>query len=468
MAKAKTNLMAPLQKGLVGLVGGSSTTVVVPGAMGADNPDKEVRVGLWVVFAFFGIFLGWSALCRVDAAVYAQGKIIVSGNRQTVQNKVGGVVKKLMVHEGDYVKQGQVLMQLAGDESLASTESYRAQFISLKAQEARLLAEEVGATSFAEPKEFASYTGDDRTLANEAMQVQRHAMAARRQSLGAQMSVLSQQAAQSREQILGTQERIDANAKQQALTSDELDGVRALNAKGFAPKTRVRSLESDLAGLQGDNGNLRAGIAQANAVISESRMRSLTLQRQNDQDIVNELRDTQSKLSGVLPQLDAASTEYDRTSVRAPVTGKVMGLTASTEGGVVGPGEKIMDIVPENEPLVIEAMVQPNDGDDIRPGQNAQVKFNSLHERDMPELTGKILDISGDSFQDQKTGQSFYKARIEVSAKSLQDIARVRGRGDVIRPGMPAEVIVPIKKRTVLSYLLEPITETFWKSMHEH
>ncbi len=468
MAKAKTNLMAPLQKGLVGLVGGPSTTVVVPGAMGADSPDKEVKTGLWVVFAFFGVFLGWSALCRVDAAVYAQGKIIVSGNRQTVQNKVGGVVKKLMVHEGDYVKQGQVLVQLAGDESLASTESYRAQFISLKAQEARLLAEEVGATNFAEPKEFASYTGDDRTLVNEAMQVQRHAMAARRQSLGAQMSVLAQQAAQSHEQILGTQERIDANTKQQALTSDELDGVRALNAKGFAPKTRVRSLESDLAGLQGDNGNLRAGIAQANAVISESRMRSLTLQRQNDQDIVNELRDTQSKLSGVLPQLDAASTEYDRTSVRAPVTGKVMGLTASTEGGVVGPGEKIMDIVPENEPLVIEAMVQPNDGDDIRPGQNAQVKFNSLHERDMPELTGKILDISGDSFQDQKTGQSFYKARIEVSAKSLQDIARVRGRGDVIRPGMPAEVIVPIKKRTVLSYLLEPITETFWKSMHEH
>jgi HlyD family secretion protein len=465
---AKTNLLAPIRTGLTRLIDGPSTGVTVPEAAATDSPDRDVRTGMWVVFGFFVVFVGWAALARVDAAVTARGKIIVSGDRQQVQNKTGGVIKKVLVHEGDLVTKGQVLVELAGDESQASTESYTAQYISLKAQEARLIAEEIGAATFAEPAEFAKYTGADRALVDQAMQVQRRAMQARRQSLGAQLSVLAQQEAQSRETIRGTQERIDANQKQQKLTNDELSGVKSLNEKGYAPTTRVRSLESSLAGLEGDNGALRANIAQANATISESQMRAVTLRRQSDQDIVTELRDTQSKLSNILPMLGAAKTEFDRTQIRAPVTGKVMGLITTTEGAVLTPGEKVMDVVPEYAPLVIEAYVSPQDGDDIRAGQVAQIRFTSMHERDMPEMTGKVLDVSGDSFQDQKTGESFYKARVEVSRDSLAKIAQLRGRNDVVRPGLPVEVVVPTRKRTVLGYLFEPINETFSHSFHEH
>ncbi len=465
---AKTNLLAPIRTGLTRIIDGPTTGVAVPEATPTDSPDRDVRAGMWVVFAFFGVFLGWAALARVDAAVTARGKIIVSGDRQQVQNKTGGVIKKVLVHEGDQVTKGQILVELAGDESQASTESYTAQYISLKAQEARLIAEEIGAGTFSEPAEFAKYTGADRVLVEQAMQVQRRAMQARRQSLGAQMSVLAQQELQSRETIQGTQERIDANQKQQRLTSEELSGVKSLNEKGFAPTTRVRSLESSLAGLQGDNGALRANIAQANATISESQMRAVSLRRQNDQDVVTDLRDTQSKLSNILPMLGAARTEFDRTQIRAPVTGKVMGLITTTEGAVLTPGEKVMDVVPEYAPLVIEALVAPQDGDDIRAGQVAQIRFTSMHERDMPELTGKVLDVSGDSFQDQKSGESFYKARVEVSRDSLAKIAQLRGRNDVVRPGLPVEVVVPTRKRTVLGYLLEPINETFSHSFHEH
>ncbi len=466
------NLLAPIQTGLTRLIGPLSPTADAPpaGPVTTDSPDKDVRNGLMVLFAFFGVFLGWAALCRVDAAVYAHGQVVVSGNRQQVQNKTGGVVRKLLVHEGQVVQKGQVLLELAGDESQASTQSYKAQFISLKAQEARLLAEQAGRSTFAEPTEFKTYTGQDRQLANAAMQVQRQAMAARTSSLHAQLLVLAQQGAQSRESIRGMQERIDANVKQQQLTNEELSGVKSLNEKGYAPKTRVRSLESDLAGLVGDNGNLHASIAQANATIGESQMRALTLRHQNEQDIVTDLRDTQTKLADVLPQLGAAQTEFDRTEVRAPVTGKVMGLTAFTEGGVITPGEKIMDIVPDNEPLVIDAMVTPQDGDDVHAGQTAQVRFTSMHERDIPQLNGKVLDMSGDSFQDQKTGAQYFKARVEVSADSLAELARVRGTSvtTILRPGLPAEVVLPLKKRTVLSYLVEPLGETFWRSFHEH
>ncbi len=466
------NLLAPIQTGLARLIGpsGTSDADTPMGPATTDSPNKDIRTGLIVLFGFFVVFLGWAALCRVDAAVYAHGQVVVSGNRQQVQNKTGGVVKKLLVQEGQQVQKGQVLIELAGDESQASTQSYTAQFISLKTQEARLLAEEAGRASFDEPAEFKTYTGNDRQLADDAMQVQRRAMAARRSSLNAQLSVLVQQAAQSHESIRGTQERIDANVTQQRLTSEELAGVKSLNEKGYAPKTRVRSLESDLAGLVGDNGNLHAAIAQANATISESQMRGLTLRRQNEQDIVTELRDTQSKLSDIMPQLGAARTEFDRTEIRAPVSGKVMGLTAFTEGGVITPGEKIMDIVPDNEPLVIDAMVTPQDGDDVHVGQTAQVRFTSMHERDIPQLTGKVLDVSGDSFQDQKTGTQYFKARVEVSAESLAELAKVRGSDTtkVMRPGLPAEVVVPLKKRTVLGYLMEPLGETFWRSFHEH
>ncbi len=462
--------LAPIQTGLSRIVGVLSTDIAVPenGVSTTDAPDRDIRIGLWVVFGFFVLFLGWAALCRVDAAVYARGQVVVSGNRQQVQNKSGGVVQKLMVHEGQNVVKDQVLLELAGDESEASTQSYTAQFIALKAQEARLMAEQGGLATFAEPIEFKTYTGDERQMADDAMRVQRQAMIARRSTLGAQLSVLGQQAQQSRETIAGAQERLAANAKQQALTSDELAGVKSLNDKGFAPKTRVRSLESDLAGLQGDSGNLRANMAAAAATIGESQMRGLSLRHQNEQDIVTELRDTQTKLQGMMPQLDAARIEFGRTQVRAPVTGKVMGLQVSTEGGVITPGEKIMDIVPANAPLVIDAMVSPQDGDDIRTGQVAQIRFTSMHERDIPELTGKVLDVSGDSFQDQKSGAQYYKARVEVSADSLAKISKVRGADMIMRPGLPVEVVVALKKRTVLDYLLEPLGETFWRSFHEH
>jgi HlyD family secretion protein len=454
------NFLVPVKNKISALING-------PGEVDSDSPEREAILGQRIAIGFFVIVLGGAALIPVDAAVYARGNVVVANSRQHIQNKTGGVVSKILVREGAIVKKGQTLIELAGDESEASAESLAGQFISLKAQEARLLAEQLGASTFAEPIEFKTYSGDMRRMANDAMRLQRQTLITRRQSLSAQLSVLNQQANQAREQIIGTQRRIAANANQQALVNDELQGVKDLNAQGFAPKTRVRNLESTIAGLDGENGALRANVAQTNAAINESQMRGISLQKQQSENAVAELRDTQLRLSNIAPQLDAANTEFDRTSLKAPVSGKVMGLNVSTIGGVIAPGEKIMDIVPVDAPLVIEALILPQDGDDIRAGLICQIRFSSLHERNLPELTGKVLDVSADSFVDQKSGQSFYKARIEVSANSLVAITEQRGR-DVIKPGLPVEVVVPLRKRSLLTYIVEPLVSTFWRSFREH
>ncbi len=433
-----------------------------------DNPVKEMRTGRLIIIAFFVVFLGWAAIVRVDSAVYASGMIAVSGNRQSVQHQTGGVVAKLDVKEGDQVQKGQVLVELAGDRSEADANAYMANYISMKVQEARLLAEATGQSSFAEPVEFRTFTGENRALVDEAMKLQRQSMSARNQFVAAQISVLRQQQAQTRDSINGSQEQLDAKIKRKNLTEDELTGILPLEAKGYAPKTYVRQLQQNIAGLEGDVGSLKSDIAKASSAIGESQSRELTTRRQATQDVMDELRQTQQKLTELTPQLTAAQSEYDRTEIRATATGKVVGLSVFNAGGVISPGQKILDIVPDNAPLIIESNVAAKDGDDIRAGQEAQIRFSALQERDLPAMSGKVLSVSADSFQDQKNGTFYYKAEIEVSPENIAKITKIRGNSSWLKPGLPVEVIVPLRKRSMLDYLMEPLNQTLWKSFREH
>lgn len=435
---------------------------------GVDDPGREIRAGRITIFLFFGVFLGWCAFVRVDSAVYAHGMIAVAGQRQEVQHKTGGVVTKIDVKEGDQVHKDQILIELAGDQAEASANGLMAQYITLLAQQARLTAEAFGQQTFAEPPEFKNFTGENRQLADQAMRIQQQAMLARHRAVNAQVSVLQEQSQQANQAIMGAKSQIQSNEKRQALVQDELQSVKGLEQKGYAPKTRVRDLEQTLAGFEGDSAALRAEMGKSAALMGEAKMRQVVVLRQSGQDVVNELRDTQQKLSELLPQLGAAQSEYDRTAIRAPATGKVVGLTVNTVGGVIAPGAKVLDIVPDNAPLIVEANVDAKDGDDVKVGQDAQIRFSALQERDLPTMTGKVLEVSADSFIDQKSGQAFYHAQVQVSAENMRKIDQIRGAKDVLKPGLPAEIVVPLRKRTVLEYLVEPISQTIWRSFREH
>lgn len=436
------------------------------GSVESDSPLPDIRLGLGALFLFFVLFLGWASWARVDNAVTAHGTIVVVGSRQEVQHKEGGIVSGIHVREGDQVTKGQDLIDLNGDETQANADALMGQFIDLKSREAMLLAEQREQSSFAEPVELTDLPAQYRPLIDTAMQLQRKTMAANRNFLDTQLSVLAQRAQQTKEQITGAQQQMAANLKRQTLTQDELGGVKDLQAKGYAPMTRVRDLEQQVAGLQGDYGALQANVASAQAQIGETEMQSLAAKKQFMDQVLTELNDVQSKLKTQEPQLQAARAAYDRLHIRATATGKVMGLSVFTVGGVIAPGQKIMDIVPASTPLVINASVEAKNGNDMHPGMEAQVRFTSLHERNVPILKGKVLDVSGDTFTDKDNNRSFYTARIEITPETVKTLDSLAD-GEALKPGLPVEVIVPEHKRTVMQYLLEPLNQSLWKSFRE-
>jgi HlyD family secretion protein len=447
----------------------SSNALVLAGPVEeteAGNPTREIRTGIAIAVAFFVLFLGWAAFVPLDAGVHAAGQIAVLGNRQSVQHRDGGVVSAINVHEGQHVKAGDILIELSAPELKASERALTSDYLTLLAQRARLMAERAGQHSFAAPAEFATLPAEDRDLADQALSLQRSEMVARSQSDSAQRSVLGQRAGQLRQQQGGYVKQREALVTQQKLIQQELDGLMSVAAKGYASMNRVRQLERAQADLQGQEAAMRAEYARAGEGIGETQMQSLGVTRTRLESIESDLKDTQSKLSETLPKLVATRQQLQQSQVRAPATGQVVGLTVFTVGGVVRPGETLMDIVPDGKELIVRAQINPGDADDVYIGQPAQVRFVSVHNRSLPLFTGTVKTMSADSFTDEKTGRSFFRTEIVVPEAELNRIRSVIGKGE-LRPGLPVETVMTVRKRTALQYLLEPLTGALWRSGHE-
>ena len=433
-----------------------------------DDARFEMRWGGAIAFGFFVLFLGWAAITPLDAGAYAVGSIAVTGNRQAVQYREGGTVTALYAKDGDTVKKGQLLAEISTDELRGAERGIAAQTITLLAQRARLMAERDGRTGFAAPPEFAALTGADKATANDAMLMQRKQFEVRRLSLVTQQGVLTQRISQLSEQINGFTRQLDANRQQQKLIADELVGMKKLRDQGYAPENRVRALERDAAGLAGEDGSYQAQIARSSEAIGEAKMQGVSLIRQMQEEVATQLRDVQVQLDELQPKWISAKQQLARAEVRAPAGGKVIGTTIFTVGGVVSPGQVLMEIVPQDKALIIAANVKPDDADDLRVGQKTQIRFSALHERDLPILMGKVMEISPDAFTDEKSGQRYFKAQVSVPPEELAKIVKVRGTATGLTPGLPVQVLIPLEKRTALAYLFEPLLQTFWKAGREH
>jgi len=441
-------------------------TLPAPTDLEAGNPSREIRMGLVIAALFFVVLLGWAALAPLDAGVTASGTIAVLGNRQSVQNRDGGVVRALNVHEGQHVEAGQVLVELAAPDVRASERSLTSDYLTLLAQRARLLAESNGQAGFAPPPEFATLSAEDKPIADEVMHLQLAEMHARAASLAAQQSVLRQRASQLSEQQSGFVQQRSAVVQQQQLIGQELDGLQAIAAKGWASINRVRELQRAQADLHGQEGAMSAQYAQAGQGIGETRMQSLSLVRDKITEIEGDLKDTQAKISETLPKLVAVREQLHNSEVRAPATGQVVGLSVFTVGGVVASGQTLMDIVPDGKSLIIQAQLRPTDADDVFQGQTAQVRFVSVHNRSLPLFKGTVSTVSADSFKDDKTGMSYFRAQIVVPESELNRVRSVLGNGE-LRPGLPVEIVLTVRKRTALEYIFDPLTSALWRSGHE-
>ncbi|WP_296820034.1 HlyD family type I secretion periplasmic adaptor subunit [Brevundimonas sp.] len=439
-----------------------------PAAPPGDTPRREAMIGGIIAGLFFVLFLGWAAFAPLDAGAYAPGKIVVSGSRQAVQHRDGGVVSALHVREGDSVAQGAVLVEISAGELRATERGLTGQVLALLAQRSRLVAERDNLPAVPTPPEFASLTGADAALAAEALQLQRRQFSARGGSRSTQVGVLNQRVQQLQQQIVGIERQIESNREQRRLIGEELQGMRDLAAQGYAPMNRVRALERQAAALDGEEGALRAQVARANEAIGETRMQMLGVGAETNEEVADLLRQVQVQLDELMPRLTAAREQLARAQVRAPASGQVVGLSIFTVGGVVQPGQTLMEIVPREAALVIEAEVSPADADDLRIGQETEVRFTAFRERDLPILHGVITAVSADSFVEERTGRSFFRMTVTVPPSELDKIASVRGADMGLRPGLPVEVVVPLRKRTALEYFLEPLTQSLWRSFREH
>ena len=448
---------------------GTELTTVRPANVRAadDDPAIDIRGGLVVIGAFVGILVLWASIAPLDAAATASGQITVSGHNQIVQHREGGVVAAVDVVEGQTVKAGQVLAELAPEDVGAQVRALRAQQISLEAQRARLLAEVQNKPAVEWPASFASLGGDDLATAQEAMKSQQAQFAAGVAALRDQQAIDARKAAGLQQQIAGSQGQLDSITRQQALLDQQLQGVRSLAAKGYASQNSVRVLERSAADLSGARAQHAANAADYRQQMAQAELASQDAQAQRSLTAAASLRETEDQLNAVGPKLAAVRAQLERGTLRAQADGQVAGLAVFTPGAVVAPGQKLMEVVPTHRALVVEARLPAADAEGVRAGRAADVRLLSLGARQAPVLKGVVSEISADSFADEKTGQSYYTVEVTVPQSQLGLLDQAPGADSGVRPGAPVAVMIPLRKRSALDYLFEPFSQALWKSFRQ-
>lgn len=434
-----------------------------------DAPDRDLKIGVLCAFLFFGVFGGWAALAPLNSAVHAPGSVVVAESRRAVQTQDGGAIAAINVREGERVEAGAILVEMRAGEARAEHQALQAQWIELTALRARLLAEETGQREIIAPPEWISgLDADAQEAADAVLRRQQSELDARRRLLRTQQGIVGSRRQQLNVQIDGMDSQRAAYERQRALLADELASVRELYDQGFAPVSRVRALERAMAQIDVDIAGLQGSKARAREAIGETSMQNLSLEDQERVRRSEDLRRTDQLLADVRPRLEAARARFERSLIRAPANGRVVGLTGHTVGAVAPPGGRLMEIVPEDDELVIDAQVAPQHADDVRAEMAAEIRFPGLTGRALPILSGTVETISADRFVDERTGMGYFIVRVRVDAASLDALARNHPKGlDALGPGLPAEVLITQRARTALQYLLEPLDQTLWRSFRE-
>lgn len=422
---------------------------------------STIMAGTILLGGTLGAFGLWAGLAPLSSAAIAPGVVAVSGSNKQIQHLEGGLVKALHVREGDRVAAGQVLLELDPTKAASQVEILRGQLDSTLALEARLLAERDGS----EQVEFPAYLLDRAANADVAaiLNGQRTLFEARRNAQEGQITILQQRRAQALEQIGGLRSQAESQEEQLVLIKDELKGLKELLSKGYAPKTRILALEREASRLTGERGKLLGEIAQTQQVLGETDLQMIQVKKTFQEQVATELREAQIELYDLRERMRAAEDVLNRTTVVAPNSGLVVDMKVHTLGGVIPAGEPLMQIVPDQDELVVEAHLQVTDVDQVKIGMPADIKFSAFRQATTPVIHGEVTTVSADRLTDQRTGQPYYAVRITVPEEELR-----RLEGLQIMPGMPADAFIKTGEQTLFTYLLQPFTQVVERSFREH
>jgi HlyD family secretion protein len=430
----------------------------------SDRSPSEWRpiafAGYTLIAMTFGIAGVWAAVAKLDKAVIANGFVETETNRKTVEHLEGGIVREILVKEGDHVAEGQVLFRLEQVQAEANNELLSNQLDSALALEARLIAERDGAQQLSWPKELKDRLAQP-TL-SQILDDQIHQFEERRGSLEGQKNVLQSRIEQLHTEIDGISIEKSSTEGQTNYINQELVGLRELAGKNLVPVTRVYAMERERTRLEGAIGRAVADIAKAQSSIAEMNIQIQELTQKFQEEVASSLLDARQKIADLRERLSIAQDVVNRLAITAPRAGTVQNLKVFTIGQVLRGGEPLLDIVPDNDALVVHAEFSTADIDNVFAGMTSEIRFPAFHSRTIPVMLGKIETISHDRLVDESTHQYYYLGVVSLNRADIPEEYRSR-----VRAGMPAEIIVSSGERTVLNYLVGPLSSSLRRTFRE-
>ena len=416
------------------------------------DDTRYSRLGWLLMLGGFLGFLGWAALAPLDKGVAVSGKVMVSGHRKVVQHPSGGIVERIDVRDGDKVVAGQVLIRLKETPLLGQAQSLRSQFYGSLASEARLDAEGDGVSRVNFPAELTALAADPEVASNLALQQQ--LFDSRRRALLLDQQGIDESIAGAEAQLRGVRDSQASKVLQRTALTEQLQGLRELAREGYIPRNRLLDSERVYAQVLGSISEDYGHIGQLQRQVLEMRLKIRQLAEEYQKEVRTQLADTRVRTEDLRNRLASAEFELANSQLRAPVAGIVVGLDVFTEGGVIKPGQALMEIVPQGEPLLVEARVPVELADKVHPGLPVELMFSAFSQSTTPRVAGEVTLVSADRQVDERTDEPYYTLRAQVSEAGMAQLAGLQ-----IRPGMPVEAFVRTGERSMLNYLFKPLLD---------
>lgn len=425
-----------------------------------QSSRRYLIAGFLLFFLLIGGGVTWSALTNIAGAVIASGQVDVESNVKTVQHKEGGIVSEIHVQNGDKVAAGELLVRLDNTLAKANLVVISKQLDEFHLEEARLVAEIEGHQTIKFPESLKDRSRD--ATLQVIIKSQQRLLTVRQANITSRKQQLNEQITQIEKQIEGLDAQRIAKSEEIALINSELADLEKLLSRGLVPRTRVNTLKRKRAELSGEEGDFVARIAQSRTSISERQIQILQIDEEVRSQALQRLQEVRAEIASLTEQKITAKDQARRVDIRAPRAGIVHQLNAHTKGGVINPGEAIMQIVPGTDQLVFNVRLRPVDIDQVYPSQSAKIQLSAFDQKNTPQLKANIQWVSPDLQQDPKSGASYYLVRLLLADGQIEKLQARK-----LIPGMPVEAFIKTKERTVLSYILKPFLDQARRAMRE-
>ncbi|MEN9780481.1 MAG: hypothetical protein RL014_1629 [Pseudomonadota bacterium] len=429
------------------------------GGSGMDA-GRAARVGMIALAVGFGGFLLWAAFAPLDEGVPAQALVSIDTKRKPVQHLTGGILKEVLVREGQVVKDDQVVARLEPAVVKANYEATRQRYYGLRAIEGRLLAEQANAPRISWHPDLSEGGKDPQIRAQ--MQTQEQLLQARRSALNAELAAIDESIRAQESQIQTLRGMLELRKQQFGLLSEQLKNLRGLVAEGYAPRNQQFDLERAAADSMAAQTDLQGGVVRAQSAISELRQRAIARKQEYLKEVETQRADVGREVQAEGEKFAALQLDLQRVDIKAPAAGQVVGLAVQASGSVISPGFKLMDIVPNDEQLLLEAKIPPHVIDRVRTGLPVDIRFSTFSHTPTLVVDGEVISVSGDMLTEPQTNAMYYLARVKVTAEGIKKLGNRQ-----MQPGMPAEVVVRTGERSMLTYLLSPLVRRVAASMKE-